>query len=132
MLQSVCGKNALSYILTGKTVWQINLAHILTESALMIRLQQFALARDCFKEWNIWSWKSFPWNDKISSKTDLINNIFYNTFALWLLTMYCIGFLLFVRSKKLKLNLFLSIWKNDYINKNIYTIKPDSIHQRIS
>ena len=46
VFQNVYGENAVKHILTGKAVSRANRVHILTESDLMIRLQQFALARD--------------------------------------------------------------------------------------
>ena len=36
----------MKYILTGKAVLRANRAHILTESALIIILQEFSLAKD--------------------------------------------------------------------------------------
>ena len=39
VFQNVYGENAVKHILTGKAVSRANRAHLLTESALMIRLQ---------------------------------------------------------------------------------------------
>ena len=46
LFQNIYGKNSVRHILTGNAVSRANRTHILTESALMIILQEFSLAQD--------------------------------------------------------------------------------------
>ena len=44
LFENIYGQNAVKHMLSGKAVARANRAHILTESALLIKLQQIALS----------------------------------------------------------------------------------------
>ena len=47
LFECVYGPNVVKHMVTGKAVSRANRAHLLTESALMIKLQKIALTKNC-------------------------------------------------------------------------------------